>query len=136
MLKQIKFTSNPHGKLFLNFFQDARLIDTGKYFIGNRLEVLLNKNVLGIVEVVAVRPFKYGNINDTFSYLNCGRHAAYQAALLEKYYVHELDGGKMKYETCLQQIVFQYKQRNMELFESLMKDWWQGIVDSQVNYTH
>lgn len=130
-MHQIKFTSNPHGKLFLNFFMDVRLFDEEKYMVGNVLEVVLNSKVLGTAKVVAVKPFKFININDTFSFMNCGKHAAYQSALLERYYIHE---AKMQPNTRLMQVVFHWEERSMELFESLIKEWWQKIVSAQPNH--
>ncbi len=127
-MQQIKFTSNPHGKLFLNYFMDVRLYDEEKYMQGNILEVVLNNKVLGTAKVVAIKPFKFCNLTDTFSFMNCGKHAAYQASLLEKYYVHE---GPIVSETKLMQIIFHWELREMELFEFLLKEWWQKIVDAQ-----
>src|SRR6478752_6036551 len=102
-MQQIKFSSNPHGKLFPNYFGDVRLLDDEKYMIGNSLEVLLNNKNLGIAKVVATRPFKFGQLTDTFSFANCGKHAAYQAALLERYYKNDL---QITHETKFLQIVF------------------------------
>ncbi len=126
-MQQIKFTSNPNGKLFLPFFMDVRLFDEEKYMAGNVLEVALNNKVLGLAKVMAVKNFRYAHLNDTFSFMNCGKHAAYQAELLRRYYVHELD---MKPDTQLMQIVFKYQERNIELFEFLLKEWWQKIVEA------
>lgn len=130
-MQQIKFTSNPNGKLFLPYFMDVRLFDEEKYMQGNVLEVVLNNKVLGIAKVTAVKTFRYAHLNDTFSFMNCGKHAAYQAELLRRYYVNEIE---MQPDTRLMQIVFHYVERNMELFEFLLKEWWQKIADAQPNH--
>ena len=132
-MQQIKFTSNPHGKLFLNYFMDVRLYDDEKFMIGNVLEINLNSKVLGMAKVVAVKPFQYGRLTDTFSYMNCGNNARYQAELLNRYYVHE---GPLVSDTRLMVITFHWEQRDMELFEFLLKEWWQKIVNSQPDYLH
>ena len=130
-MHQIRFTSNPNGKLFLHHFMDVRLFDDEKYATGNVLEVILNNKVVGMAKVVAVKPFKYSHLNDTFSFMNCGKHAAYQASLLQRYYVNEI---QMQPDTRLMQIVFTWTERNMELFEFLLKEWWQKIVDAQPDH--
>lgn len=127
---QVNFSSNPHGKLFPAFFQDVRLRDEEKYLLGNVHEIILNRKLLGVAKVVAVRSFRFSNLNDTFSFMNCGKHAAYQAAMLEKFYVHET---KMEADTPLVQVVWHWEEREMELFEFLLKEWWQKIVDAQPN---
>lgn len=130
-MQQIKFSGNKHGKLFPNYFMDVRLFDEEKYAVGNVLEVLLNNKFLGIAKVAANKIFKYGNINDVLSYTNCGEHAAYQASMLQRFYIHE---EPMKPDTRLMQIVFHWQQRDMELFEFLLKEWWQKIVDAQPDH--
>ncbi len=110
---------------------DVRLFDEEKYMPGNTLEVVLNNKVLGLAKVTAVKPFKYAHLTDTFSFMNCGKHAAYQASLLQRYYQNEI---KMQPDTRLMQVVMHWQERNMELFEFHLKEWWQKIVDAQPNH--
>ena len=130
-MQQITFTSNPHAKLLLQFFMDVRLLDEEKYMTGNVLEVILKGKVIGSAKVVAVKQFKYSRINEVFSLMNCGKHPAYQASLLQRYYQHELT---MQSDTQLMQIVFEWQTRNIELQRELVTDWWNKIEEAQPNY--
>jgi hypothetical protein len=130
-MQQIAFTSNPHGKLLLQFFMDVRLLDEEKYMPGNVLEVVLKGKVLGTAKVVAAKQFRYCRINETFSFMNCGKHPAYQASLLQRYYVHELT---MQPDTQLLQVVFEWQNRNIEQQRELVQDWWQKIEEAQPDH--
>ena len=127
-MNQLNFSSNPHGKLFLEFFQDCRLQDEEKYLIGNVFEIVLRGKLLGVAKIVALRPFVYGKIADTFSFMNCSKHAAYQAAVLNKFYQHEC---VLQPDTRLVQIVFQYTERNIEVQQGLLQEWWKKVLDQQ-----
>lgn len=129
-MQQVNFSSNPNGKLFPSFFMDVRLHDDERFVIGNVHEIMLNRKLLGVAKVVAVKTFKYSYINDVFSFMNCGKHAAYQTAMVKKFYQHELN---FEADTRLMQIVWHWELREMELFETLLKEWWQKIVDAQPN---
>lgn len=130
-MQQINYSDNNNGKLFLPFWQDARLHDEEKYVVGETFEVLLKRKRLGYAKIVAVKTFKFSNITPTFSFMNCGRHPAYLAAMLKNFYVHE---GPVDSDTRFDQVVFHWTEREMELFEDLLKEWWQKIVAAQPNY--
>ena len=130
-MQQITFTSNPHAKLLLQFFMDVRLLDDEKYMPGNVLEVVLKGKVMGTAKVVAAKPFRYCRINETLSFMNCGKHPAYQASLLQRYYVNQVT---MQPDTQLVQVVFEWQTRNIELQRELVQDWWQKIEEAQPDY--
>lgn len=119
----ISFTNNPNGKLFNDNFSDIRLADGEKYYPGNNLEVRLKNQLLGIVQVMATRDFKYNQISDVLSYLNIGKPAAYQADLLKRYYMNV---ETLTNDTRLTHIVFKYIYQNIDLHAALLKDWWKN----------
>jgi hypothetical protein len=125
MIPQITFTDNPNGKLLLPVWQDCRLRDDAKYYAGASLIPVLKGNELGIVQVVAVRLFSYTKITDTFSFMNCGKHAAYQAALLQRYYQHQVKNWNSDLQ--LVQLVCKYTSMNMNYMETLYKDFYEKL---------
>lgn len=129
-MHQINYSDNNNGKLFLPYWQDARLHDEEKFVVGETFEVLLNGKRLGYAKVVAVKTFRFCNLTPTFSYMVCGFHPAYLAAMLKKYYLHD---GPITPDTRFDQVVFHWAEREIEIFEVLLKDWWQKIVNAQPN---
>lgn len=129
---EINFSSNQHGKLLLPIFGDVRYHDDDRFQLGNVFEVKLNKASLGYAKVVAVRTFRFVQITDTFSFMNCGRHAAYQAAILKNMY-----GSKQSIsnDTPFMHVVFQWTQRNMAVHSDLFKDLWKSIEEQQPHYS-
>ena len=130
-MQTVNFSDNHHGKLFPDFFQDLRLPDEEKYMPGNVHEIQLKGNVLGTAKVMAIRPCRYCNISDTFSFMNLGRHAAYQASMLERFYVHRVT--KFDADTRLVQVVWRWETRNHELFDFLLTEWWNKTKASTPN---
>lgn len=128
MSTPIKFTSNPNGKLFLDRFSDVRLYDASKHFVGNDFDVHLKNQSLGYIKVEALRVFSFNKITDLVSYLVAGKPAPYLAKMLRQYYHHE---GAMTNDTQLVHLCFVYTQRNIELHEKLMKEWWYDKVQEQ-----
>lgn len=124
---QVKFTSNPNGKLFNHRFSDIRLSDQEKYAVGNILAVQLSSKELGYVKVISFREFEFRQINDTVAYLNCGQPAAYQAELLTRYYFTTC---KLQPRTKMIQIVFEYTQRDLQQHKYLMQEWWNDLVEN------
>lgn len=124
----MKFTSNPNGKLFPNVFQDVRMPNE-KYTVGNVLQILYRSQTLGYAKVVAERTFPYNRLVDTFSFMNCGKHAAYQASIISNMYASNYN---LKPDTRLVHVVMQWTERNTELFESMLTEWWQGVKCSTV----
>ncbi len=129
MIQQLKFSTNPNGKLFLDIFGDVRLYDDAKFRVGKILEPTFKNSSLGYVEIIAVRVFKYSHIRDVFSFLNCGKHPAYQASLLQKFYPEEAFNA----DTRLMHIVFQYTTRNLTYHQELLKEWWEVKIKQQPN---
>jgi hypothetical protein len=122
-MQQINFSSNSHGKLFLDVFEDIRLADDFKFIAGNTLEVLLKNKSLGYAQVLAVKAFNFNKISDTLAFVNCGHHAAYQAAILQKIY------GQLTNESRICTVVLKYTQRNIEQHQLLLQDWWQTKLE-------
>ncbi len=122
----ISFSTNPNGKLFNDHFGDIRIADIEKYYCGNVLELRLKNQVMGIVQVVAVREFKFHNISDILSYLNIGKPAAYQADLLKRYYLHQ---ENLTSDSKLVHIAFHYTYRNINVHANLLQEWWQSKLE-------
>ncbi len=120
---QLKFSTNPNGKLFTDIFGDIRLADYEKFQAGNVMEVQLKKTIIGKVQVVGYKDFSFIRLTDTLSHMNCGREAAYQARMLKSFYQGIND------DTQLMHIVFKWAPRYMEHQEELIKDWWQTKRD-------
>jgi hypothetical protein len=123
-MHEINFSINHNGKLFAETFSDLRALDDEKYFIGNELTAILKNKVLGIVKVVAIRSTEYIQIRDVLAFINCGFPAAYQAALLSRFYNKNVP---LPPRFKLQHIVFQYVSRNMEVQNVLITEWWNDI---------
>lgn len=127
-MHQTNFSANPNGKLFLDHFGDARMYEPEKYYVGNVIEILYKGKSLGFGKVVAVSDFKFKQIKDTFSFINCAKHAAYQADLMNRFYNH---GSMLSAETTLQHVVFEWTERNMEMHREMLKSWWDTKVEQQ-----
>ena len=125
---QTNFSQNYNGKLFLDHFGDVRLYHGEKYVTGNVIEILYRTRQMGISKVVAVADFKYGQIRDSFSFINCAHHAAYQADMLQRFYGRTTP---LNAETRLQHVVFEWTERNMEMHREMLKDWWDNKVAQQ-----
>lgn len=121
---QLKFTSNPNGKLFADVFGDIRLADFEKFKHGNEIEIHLNKHEMGVVEVVGYKDFSFTRLTDTMSVMNCGHGSAYQASLLRRFYDNK--DRKLNDDSMLMHIVMKWKRRNMLVHDTLMAEWWKS----------
>jgi hypothetical protein len=101
-------------------------MDPEKYVPGNVIEIFYRRQSIGIAVVKAAPEFEYRQLRDSFCFMNCGKHAAYQAAVLQKFYDNKLVG-----ETKLQHVVFEWQQRNMEAHREMFKDYWGTLVERQ-----
>lgn len=126
-MQNIEFTHNWNGKLFLDYFGTVRLHNPSKYFVGNEMEVYLNRVDFGLVTVAAVRTFRYRDIRDVLSYLDTGKPAHYLGALIKRFYEKSTD---LNPETPLDHIVLHYLKRNHPNQALALKDWWQGKVQA------
>ena len=122
----LDFTTNWNGKLFMDNFSTVRLLNHGKYFVGNEMEIKLRGVSFGYAKVIAVRPFRYKQISDVLSYIDIGKPAHYLGSLIEKFYSKKVDLNR---ETELHHIVLHYTQRNIENQRAAIQDWWEGIVN-------
>lgn len=81
-MDQLKFTSTWGGKIFNDQFGTVRLHQPERFVPGASLQVLLNSQVLGVAQIVAVREFQFKQIRDVLSYLDTGKPASYLASEL------------------------------------------------------
>jgi hypothetical protein len=120
----IKYTSNPNHKLLYDVFTDIRLPGE-KYKVGNFLNVMLNSNSMGIVEVMSVRKFSFNRMNDSMAYACSGLSASKQNKQLKIYYPNLQD------DSTLFHLILRYETKNLAVHEPLLKDWWSGWQDKQ-----
>lgn len=126
MYLQVKFSSNPNGKLFQDYFGDIRLPDE-KFTVGNTMDVYFKSNNIGRVQIVATKDFKICNLTDSLSLINIGKHARYQVDLLNRYYAT----AKLNGESIMRYVVFKWVVRDLQYHQSLLQEWWQSKVDQQ-----
>lgn len=119
---QLKFTSNPNGKLFADVFGDIRLADYDKFKHGTEIEVHFNKHEMGVVEVIGYKDFAFKRLTDTLSMMNSGYGCAAQMKMLKNFY--ETKERKLTEDTLFMHIVMKWKRRNMPVHDALMADWW------------
>lgn len=124
-----EFSSNPNGKLFMDHFNDVRLYNPDKHFIGAEHEIWMRNYMLGIGEVAAIITFKFQNIRDLLAFTIYGKPANYMAAMLKKFY------PDTEMDTVFAHMVFHYKKRNLNMQQPLMKDWWHGLCQEHKNET-
>jgi hypothetical protein len=123
-MDKIEFETNANGKLFMDTFGTIQFPDE-KYYDGNHLQVTLNGMSLGILKVVAVRPFQYNQIRDVLSYLECGKPAHYLAELIRR----GNDPNKsLPAATQLYHVVLQYVKRDIDNQRPLLQEWWQSKI--------
>lgn len=127
-MHKIPFTQNWNGKLFLNCFGTVRLYNPEKYFEGNKLELQLKNHEMGIVEVVAVRKFRYDQISGVLSYLDIGRPPHYLADIIKRFYS---SGVKVDKDLLLHHVVLKYTYRNLSVHAMLLEEWWQEQLQKQ-----
>lgn len=128
-MHELEFSTNWNGKLFLDNFGTVRLHNPSKYFVGNQMEVFLNRVDFGAVTVVAVRTFKYGEIRDALSYLDTGKPAHYLGSLIKKFYEKKVDLNR---ETLLDHAILHYTKRNYPNQALAIKDWWEAKVQASI----
>lgn len=123
---QIDFHQNQNGKLFLdNFGEIFPKSDT--HVIGNDYQAWHKSLFLGTIKIEALRSFYFRQVTDVVSFLNCGRPAHFQAALLKKLYSEQV----LFPDSMLDHVVFSYVSRNLEAQSSLMEEWWRERTYTQ-----
>ena len=121
-IPQLKFSTNPNGKLFADTFVDIRLADYERYSKESRLQVLINKHELGVVEVIGFKDFRLEKLTHCLSMYNCGQGVKHQKMLLHKYY--DTKEKEVTLDTMIMAITFKWHYRNMEQHNQLMERWW------------
>lgn len=124
-MQSVNYSSNPFGRLFLEHFNDVRLRDDSKYFIGNQLEVKLKDKLIGAAEIVAIRHFPFTHIRDVFSFMICGKPSQYLASLIKKYY----PGENITADTQLTHVVFHWIKRDFDIQGKLLYEWQRDLFD-------
>jgi len=122
-LLTVNYTNNFNGKLFCDVWGDVRLHDEEKFFPSNIIEVHYKNKTIGTAQVMAVRTFEFKQIRDALAFLDCGKPSYYLASLLQKFY------GPLQPQDKLDHIVLKYTNRNIELQEQMIKDWWQHKIE-------
>lgn len=121
-ISQLKFSKNPNGKLFTDVWGDIRLADYERYSAGSKLQVVVNKHEMGVVEVVGFKDFRLQKLTHCLSMFNCGQGVKHQKMLLHKYY--DTREKEINDDTVFMFVTFKWVHRNMEEQEQLMEDWW------------
>lgn len=119
---KVLFTTNFNGKLFSDTFSTVRDYDPEKFSLHAIHEIDYKNKQMGIAEIVAVREFKYKEIRDVLSFIECGRPPHYLASILHRYYAPH--NQRMMPDKSLLHVVYQYRQRNLEMQSALIREWW------------
>ena len=124
----IDFSTNPNGKLFADLFSDIRMKSLA-FEPGTECEIMYRSIFMGYAKIEETRSFPFARISDVAALLNCGKRAAYQAAMLNKFYNK---GEMLAPETILQHIVFSWISRSRAQ-EEMIKEWWneKKLISSQ-----
>ena len=120
-MHKTEFSTNPNGKLFIHHFNDVRLYDAERHFIGAEHEIFLNKHFLGIATVQALVGFRFKHIRDVLAFTIYGKPSHYLAAMLKQFYKEVND------DTEFVHLIWHWKQRNLAVQEPLIKDWWDNV---------
>jgi len=83
-MKELKFSYNWNNKLDCKAFTTLRL--SNKYFIGDELEVILNKKVLYNATIIDKKTFKMKDITDWVAYIDTGYDKNECTKILERMY--------------------------------------------------
>jgi hypothetical protein len=119
---QIDFSSNPNGKLLNDHFGEIRL-KSASLCSETECEILFKHQSIGFANITSIRNFPINRLSDAAAYLNCGKSAAYQVALLNRYY----NGGKpMPPDTMLSHLILSWTKRDIPAQEELFKDFWKS----------
>lgn len=118
---QIEFQKNDNCKLFLEYFSAVREHNPEVFKQGNILEVVLRGQVLGEVEVMVVKTFRFAELNDVVSLLDNGRPVQYFAASLRN------SNPDIQPETLLDHVVLRYIRRDLEVQGTLLMNWWTDV---------
>lgn len=111
---------NFNGKLFCDHFSHVAMYDPA-IVIDREMQLTHRSMDMGVIKVKCMRTFPFSRLSDMVSFLNTGRAVQYQASLLNR----EANGGKtLAPDTPVMHIVVGYVQRNAEVQEPLIKDWW------------
>lgn len=119
----IIFTSNWNGKLLLDVFGTVRLHNPGKYSVGKKMNIMLNKTPMGIVKIEAIRTFQYRQISDALSYIDVGKPAVYLSQLMSNMYGHK---GLLMPSSELDHVILVYEERNIEAHQMVWREWWES----------
>jgi len=129
---QIEFLKNDNCKLFLEYFSAVREHDADVFKPGNILEVVLRGQVLGEVEVMVVKTFRFAELNDVVSLLDNGKPVQYFAASLRQ------GNPEIQPDSLLDHVVMRYIRRDLETQGTLLMNWWTDIyaLHSNVDPKH
>jgi hypothetical protein len=84
MEKSLDFSFNWNNKLYTDYFTTLRL--SGRFEVGDKVEVFLNKTCLGVVEIIDKRATFLDKISDWMAMLDTGYNAEQTRGILQKMY--------------------------------------------------
>lgn len=117
----INFSNNWNGKLFNDCFSTIRLYNSDTFYLGAEIDIQLKRQELGTAKIVAVRKFRFEQIDDFIGFTETGKPAAYLSTITKKFYLNHFQLTPGVY---LHHIVFQYIKRNIPVQTELIKHWW------------
>lgn len=89
-MRTINFTSNFNNKLDCQCFITIRSDYYNDIKVGSICQIALNKNVLYNAQLLAVKPFKLGSLNEFVSCLDTGYSVAETIAMIRKMYNNKI----------------------------------------------
>jgi hypothetical protein len=125
-MQEINFLENYNGKLFNDIFMDIKLKNPELYGNGKEFDILLRNIHLGTAKIEAIIDLSNSRVKDIFSFLNCGKPAAYQIGLLNQLHGH---GRSFAPDQQLVVIGFKYTERNFENQAALLTEWWKTKIE-------
>jgi hypothetical protein len=126
-MRRIHFSNNWNGKLLQDVFTTIRVYDYDKYPDGELFEIEYKNKVVGLARLEAKKPFRFGELNDITSMVECGFGRAYLSKLLKTFY-----GDKINSESALYMLILKWEKRNMEVMQELFNERWQKIIDAEI----
>jgi hypothetical protein len=112
-MKEISFSQNWNNKLNCDCFSSIRIWSPEKYKTGSRFNVILNKKLIGVVELVNAKSFSLSGLTEGMALIDTGYGKEQVQGIMRKMYINYINKNGMNAPFGFYIFKYVEKQKNL-----------------------
>jgi len=126
---ETKFSSNHNGKFFLKCFPTVRIHNKNKYYKTAKHLIKLNDVEIGIAEIIAVRQFSFGHINENLTWIDAAMTQDKYKAMIINMYSNKIE---INNTSAFDHVVFRWIEYHIKNFTELANNHFEKLIATEL----